>query len=197
MDRHLHALVKIDVAADLVRIDVRGSLTQDSRPALVSVIRRIRGMGINANIRVDLSHAALVESPALASLRNDLNAIDGGSSDRSVLAGSAVSIDLMPRPDRPADDGGQAWRTLEIPGNVVASVEPLESGLLAQFSDDELLAASDSVFGKLDDPAAVAGTDLLAQYDAIGLELSRRECAEAFRKEAADETPGRSAEPAV
>ena len=193
MDRKLHALVKIDVAADLVRIDVRGSLTQDSRPALVSVIRRIRGMGINANIRVDLSHAALVESPALASLRNDLNAIDGGS----IPASSAVSIDLMPRLDHPADVGGQAWRTLEIPGNVAASVEPMESGLLAQLSDDELLAASDSVFGKLDDPAGVAGTDLLAQYDAIGRELSRRECAEAFRKEAADETPGRSAEPAV
>jgi hypothetical protein len=86
MDRKLHALVKLDVTADMVRIDVRGSLNQDSRPALVHVIRRIRRMGITGHIRVDLSQAAFVESPALVGLRNDLNAIEGGASDGGQLA---------------------------------------------------------------------------------------------------------------
>ena len=99
MDRKLHALVKLDVAADVVRIDVRGSLNQESRPALVHVIRRIRRMGVTAHIRVDLSQAAFVESPALVGLRNDLNAIDGGSSDGDTSTASGVSLEFMPRPD--------------------------------------------------------------------------------------------------
>jgi hypothetical protein len=76
MDRALNALVNLDVPADTVRIDVRGSLNHESRPDLVHIIRRVRRMGIRSHIRVDLSQAALVESAALAGLRSDLNAMD-------------------------------------------------------------------------------------------------------------------------
>lgn len=171
MDRKLHALVKLDVTSDVVRIDVRGSLNQESRPALMLVIRRIRRMGITTHIRVDLSRAAFVESTALVGLRNDLNAIDQGS------------------------EGGVS-KTLEIIGESAASIDPSGSGPLAQYSDDELLAASDCVFGMLDDPAAIAGTELLARYDAIGVEISRRESAEAGRKDTADSLAARPSEPA-
>lgn len=197
MDRKLHALVKLDVAADVVRIDVRGSLNQESRPALVHVIRRIRRMGVTAHIRVDLSQAAFVESPALVGLRNDLNAIDGGSSDGDTSTASGVSLEFMPRPDALALDSGQGLKTLEITGEFAASIDPSGCGPLAQYSDDELLAASDSVFGLLDDPAAIAGTELLAQYDAIGMELSRRESAEIGRKHPADAVPALPAEPVI
>ena len=77
MDHSLNAQVKLDVASDVIRIDVRGSLSQTSRPALIQLIQRIRRMGISSHIRVDLGHAEFVESAALAGLRNDLNAIDG------------------------------------------------------------------------------------------------------------------------
>ena len=191
MDRKLHALVKLDVTTDVVRIDVRGSLNHDSRPALVLVIRRIRRMGITAHIRVDLSRAAFVESVALVGLRNDLNAIDGGASDGGVSTGSGVSLDFMPRLDDLAADSGAGSRTLEITGEFAASIDPSGCGPLAQYSDDELLAASDSVFGMLDDPAAIARTELLARYDAIGLEISRRESAKAGLKDAAGGVPAR------
>ena len=79
MDQSLQAHVKLDVTSDVVRIDVRGSLTQASRPSLMQIIQRVRRMGITAHIRVDLGRAAFVESAALAGLRNDLNAIDGSS----------------------------------------------------------------------------------------------------------------------
>ena len=80
MDQTLQAHVKLDVVSDVVRISVRGSLTQASRPSLMQIIQRIRRMGIISHIRVDLGLAAFVESAALAGLRNDLNAIDGGAS---------------------------------------------------------------------------------------------------------------------
>ena len=191
MDRKLHALVKLDVTSDVVRIDVRGSLNQDSRPALVLIIRRIRRMGITAHIRVDFSQAAFVESAALVGLRNDLNAIDGGASEGGVSTGSGVSLDFLPRRDDLAADTGTGSKVVEITGEIAASIDPSGCGPLARYSDDELLAASDAVFGMLDDPAAVAGTDLLARYDAIGLEISRRESAEASRKDAADSVPAR------
>ncbi|MBT2537525.1 hypothetical protein [Arthrobacter sp. ISL-69] len=191
MDRKLRALVKLDVTSDVVRIDVRGSLNHDSRPALVMVIRRIRRMGITAHIRVDFSLAAFVESAALVGLRNDLNAIDGGASEGGVSTGSGVSLDFMPRRDDLASDSGAGSRTLEITGEFAASIDPSGCGPLAQYSDDELLAASDSVFGMLDDPAAIAGTELLARYDAIGLEISRRENAKAGRKDAVGVVPAR------
>ena len=78
MDQTLQAHVKLDVVSDVVRISVRGSLTQASRPSLMHIIQRVRRMGIISHIRVDLGLAAFVESSALAGLRNDLNAIDGG-----------------------------------------------------------------------------------------------------------------------
>ncbi|MEO5318500.1 hypothetical protein PV761_07935 [Arthrobacter sp. CC3] len=196
MDRKLHALVKLDVAADVVRIDVRGSLNQESRPALVHVIRRIRRMGVTAHIRVDLSQAAFVESPALVGLRNDLNAVDGGTSDGGPAAGSGVSLEFMPRLDSMGPDAGPGVKTVEITGEFAASIDPSGCGPLAQYSDDELLAASDSVFGLLDDPAAIAGTELLAQYDAIGVEISRRENAEAGRNAATEALRALPAEPA-
>ena len=64
------------------------------------------------------------------------------------------------------------------PGHVrgiPASVDPSGTRPLNRFSDDELLAASDSVFGLLDNPADMARSELLATYDEIGLEISRRE----------------------
>ena len=174
MDRKLQALVKLDVISDVVRIDVRGNLTQDSRPALVHVIRRIRRMGIKSHIRVDLFRAVHVESAALAGLRNDLNAIDGGT--------TGVSLELIQRElDSHYDDDNGA-QALEITGEFLASIDPSGSQPLAKYSDDELLAASDSVFGMLDDPAAVTGSELLAQYEAIGMEIERREIAPVLRE---------------
>ena len=76
MDQSLQAHVKLDIVSDVVRIDVRGSLTHASRPSLMQIIQRVRRMGITSHIRVDLGGAAFVESAALAGLRNDLNAID-------------------------------------------------------------------------------------------------------------------------
>ena len=197
MDRNLHALVKLDVAADVVRIEVRGSLNQESRPALVHVIRRIRRMGITAHIRVDLSQAAFVESPALVGLRNDLNAIDGGASNGDTSTVSGVSLEFMPQRESLSPEAGSALQTIEISGESAASIDPSGCGPLARYSDDELLAASDSIFGLLDDPAAIAGTELLAQYDAIGMEISRRESAEAGRKHSADGLSARPAEPVI
>ena len=66
MDQTLNAHVKLDIASDIVRIDVRGSLTQASRPSLLQTIQRVRQMGITSHIRVDLGRAAFVESSALA-----------------------------------------------------------------------------------------------------------------------------------
>ena len=60
-------------------------------------------------------------------------------------------------------------------GEFLASVDPSGTRRLTRFSDDELLAASDSVFGLLDDPTGMARSELLATYDEIGLEISRRE----------------------
>jgi hypothetical protein len=179
MDRKLQALVKLDVVSDVVWIDVRGSLTQDSRHALVHIIRRIRRMGIRSHIRADLSRALFVESAALSGLRNDLNAIDGGA--------AGVSLEMMPlgadrNGDSTRDSNGHvkessetAFQTVEISGELVASIDPTGFRTLAKYSDEELLAASDSIFGMLDDPEAVKGSELLAQYDAIGVEIARRE----------------------
>jgi hypothetical protein len=113
------------------------------------------------------------------------------------LQGDArAALNFMPRPDDLARDDALFSKTLEITGEFAASIDPLGSGPLAEYSDDELLAASDSVFGMLDDPAAIAGTELLARYDAIGMEISRRESAEASRKNTADSLAARPSEPA-
>ncbi|MGO4804348.1 hypothetical protein AB4089_04385 [Arthrobacter sp. 2MCAF15] len=181
MDQSLQAHVKLDVVSDVVRIIVRGSLTQASRPSLMHIIQRVRRMGINSHIRVDLGLAAVVESAALSGLRNDLNAVDGGSAGQEIAGMTApggVSLELTPR----GDDSG-ALPTLDMSGEFLASVDPSGTRQLTRYSDDELLAASDSVFGLLDDPTDMARSELLATYDEIGMEISRREV-------------GREAEPA-
>lgn len=173
MDQTLQAHVKLDVVSDVVRISVRGSLTQASRPSLMHVIQRVRRMGIISHIRVDLGLAAFVESSALAGLRNDLNAIDGGSAGSETAgmpAPGGVSLELTMHRDDSA-----ALPTLDMSGEFLASVDPSGTRRLTRFSDDELLAASDSVFGLLDDPADMARSELLATYDEIGIEISRRE----------------------
>ena len=173
MDQSLQAHVKLDVVSDVVRIDVRGSLTQASRPSLMNIIQRIRRMGIGSHIRVDLGRAGMVESSALSGLRNDLNAIDGGNAGSEIAgmpAPGGVSLELTPRGDDSA-----ALPTLDLSGEFLASVDSSGTRELARYSDDELLAASDSVFGRLDDPADMARSELLATYDEIGLEISRRE----------------------
>lgn len=172
MDQTLQAHVRIDVVADVVRISVRGSLTQASRPSLMHIIQRVRRMGIISHIRVDLGLAAFVESSALAGLRNDLNAIDGGSTGSETAgmpAPGGVSLELTPHRDDSA-----TLPALDMSGEFLASVDPSGTRRLTRFSDDELLAASDSVFGLLDDPADMARSELLATYDEIGIEISRR-----------------------
>ncbi|WP_285240186.1 hypothetical protein ACRB8A_02765 [Arthrobacter sp. G.S.26] len=188
MDRSLDALVNLDVPADLVRIEICGSLNQDSRADLVHMIRRVRRMGIRSHIRVDLSRAIIVESSALAGLRSDLNSLE--SNALTGTAGSGVALHLTPA----AEDwtGGQHRTPLTVVDDDVPTptdgpdfsgafrvpVERLE-GLygrnLAEYSNDELLAASDSLFALLDVPQAFSGSDLLGRYDDICAELQRRQ----------------------
>ncbi|HJW00223.1 MAG TPA: hypothetical protein VJ617_14125 [Arthrobacter sp.] len=184
MDRKLHALVTRDVLTDTVRIDIRGNLNEESRPTLMHMIRRVREMGILSHIHVDLSRAAFVESPALAGLRNDLNAIDGASLPG--VAGGGVSLILTPPADAAPLEESVSELSLAITdelmdgfadtaeGEAPAPVDPMFGRPLADYSDDELLAASDSLFALLDEPEAFAGSDLLARYNEIGQELSRR-----------------------
>lgn len=175
MDQTLNAHVTLDTASDVVRIDVRGSLTQASRPSLLQTIQRVRHMGISSHIRVDLGRAEFVESSALAGLRTDLNAADGGVAQPDGAAAlpdpTGVSLELNPHADEP----DAVLRSLDLDLDVTASVDSSESGVLTGFTDDELLAASDSVFGMMDNPAEMANSGLLASYDEIVLELSRRE----------------------
>lgn len=197
MDRALNAFVNLDVPADIVCIDVRGSLNQDSRPGLVQIIRRIRKTGIRSHIRVELSRAAMVESLALAGLRSDLNAID-----TSILPGTygaGVSLDLSPAgvewaaaPEQALTllDGFSAGAVLDngavgypaaAPGDAgilpldLTEFEVLCGRALQEYTDEELLLASDALFTLLDNPAAFPGLDLLARYDDIGHEMLRRQ----------------------
>jgi hypothetical protein len=197
MDRSLHALVKLDVVTDVVRIDVRGSLNEESRPSLVHIIRRVRRMGVRSHIRVDLTGAAFIESTALAGLRNDLNAIAGSSLPGTDDAG--VSLELTARAQRVSPAAGAGEQALAIGDELTAGfrAEPDEeaaAGLralsgrpLAEFSDDELLAASDTIFALLDAPETFAGSELLARYTDIGQEISRRRPAGAAYGPAAQE----------
>lgn len=172
MDQTLHAHVKLDTASDLVLTDVRGSLTRDSRPSLVEIIQRIRRMGITSRIRVDLGCAAFVESSALAGLRHDLNMAGGRetSTGGGLRLDNGVSLELTPRIEDPA----VVLEPLDLSAGFVASLDCSGTGPLARYSDEELFAASDSVFGLLDNPATTS-PELLATYDEIGLEISRRE----------------------
>lgn len=197
MDRKLHALVKRDVVTDLVRIDVRGSLTEESRPALVNMVRRVRSMGIPSHIRVDLSQAVFVESSALAGLRDDLNAVEGATPPGT--DGVGVSLVLTPSVDGTSPAMSINEQSLAITDEladgfadeaVVETQAPIDAlfGLpLAEHSDDELLAASDSIFTLLDTPESFAGSDLLARYNEIGQEMARREPAGAIHEPAARE----------
>ncbi|HEU4667978.1 MAG TPA: hypothetical protein VFS79_09970 [Arthrobacter sp.] len=191
MDRALNALVNLDVPGDIVRIDVRGSLDQGSRPELVHIIRRIRRMGIRSHIRVDLSGAVLVESSALAGLRSDLNAIDTGTLPG--IHGSGVSLDLSLGAAEWAADHDPKGRELALIEGLADGCEdvddlaegfpPVPAGCLEElcgrpleeYSDAELLAASDAIFALLDSPKAFAGSDLLGRYSDIGEELRRRQ----------------------
>ena len=143
----------------------------------MQLIQRVRRMGITSHIRVNLGLAVLVESAALAGLRNDLNAIDGAAAlveTAGALPSSAgVSLDLNPFRDAPSS----ALRPLDLSADFSASIDASGTRPLNVYSDDELLAASDSVFGLLDNPADMARTQLLATYTEIGLEISRREVA--------------------
>ena len=175
MDTSLNARAQLDIASDVLRIDVRGSLTQHSRPALMQLIQRVRRMGITSHIRVNLGHAAFVESSALAGLRNDLNAIDGAAAlvdAAGALPSSAgVSLELSPS----VRTAATALPSLDLSADFTASIDTSGTRPLNVFSDAELLAASDSVFGLLDNPADMARSQLLATYDEIGLEISRRQ----------------------
>ncbi|MCB5280887.1 hypothetical protein QK292_04800 [Arthrobacter sp. AL08] len=188
MDTSLNAQAALDIAADIFRIDVRGSLSQDSRPELMQLIQRIRRMGITSHIRVCLGRAQFVESAALAGLRNDLNVIDGAAAlvdAAGALPGSAgVSLELNPHPDSAV----AALTSIDVSADLTSAVHATGPRPLNGFSNDELFAASDSVFGLLDNPANMARSQLLATYDEIGLEISRREiCLEPGRPDAARE----------
>jgi hypothetical protein len=184
MDRKLHALATRDVLTDTVRIDIRGSLNEESRPALVNMVRRVRAMGIPSHIHVDLSRAAFLESAALAGLRSDLNAIDGAALPG--MAGGGVSLVLTPLADTAPPEAGVNELSLAITDELTdgfaasadrdaqAPVDAMFGRPLSEYSDDELLAASDSIFALLDEPEAFAGSDLLARYNEIGQEISRR-----------------------
>lgn len=184
MDRKLHALATRDVLTDTVRIDIRGSLNEESRPALMHMIRRVRDMGIPSHIHVDLSRAAFVESSALAGLRTDLNAVDEVALPG--MAGHGVSLILTTPADAAPPQGSVNELSLAITDELTdgfnESIEaeapdPMDAMFgrpWADYSDDELLLASDSIFALLDNPEAFAGSDLLARYNEIGQELSRR-----------------------
>ncbi|TLM75067.1 hypothetical protein [Pseudarthrobacter sp. NamB4] len=189
MDRALNALVNLDVPADVVRIEVRGSLNGCSRPELIHTIRRIRRMGIRSHISVDLSWAELVESSALAGLRSDLNAID--SNTLPGIYGSGVSLDLSPGADWAVTGSNEQPLALldgftdfpedgQYPAEGLpllpdARFEELFGRPLEEYSDGELLTASDSIFALLDNPKAFPGSDLLGRYTDIGQELLRRQ----------------------
>lgn len=189
MDHALDALVTLDVPADIVRIEVRGTLHRDSRAELVHIIRRVRRMGIRCRICVDLSQAALIESSALAGLRADLNTI--AASSLLGVPSAGVGLQLAPlAPDRGRADASGRQPLLmdddvrelfpggefagEFPQLPVMWIEELYGRPLTTYTDEELLQSSDSLFALLDSPEAPDGADLLGRYNDIGLELLRR-----------------------
>lgn len=177
MDNQLNPLIKIDDDAGTARIDVRGSLTQASRPELMHEIQRVRRMGISSHITVDLSHAAFVESSALAGLRIDLNALDAGTRQVSPAAAPGVLLEVLSTREHAVAESRPDFTALTNPSELSEALEAAGIRPLSDYSSDELLAASDSVFGLLDDPAGHSGQELLARYDAIGEEIARRELA--------------------
>ena len=185
MDNHLDSHVNVDRSAKTVRIDIRGSLARASRPDLLQEIQRIRGLGITYPITVDLSRAAFVESSALAGLRLDLNAQDACLRGLPPAAAPSVSLVVMAGSGQDMAEGRTDLAVL--PYSSQPAIAPVSTVFrpLSSYSSPELLAASDAVFGLLDDPAGHCGNELLAQYEAICEELSRRELFEAAGKHAA------------
>ncbi|WP_353711135.1 hypothetical protein [Arthrobacter sp. K5] len=177
MDNQLNSLIKINDANGTARIDVRGSLTQASRPELILEIRRVRRMGISSPITVDLSQAAFVESSALAGLRFDLNTLDAGAWQVSSRPAPGVLLEVFSSRDTVAEARADFTALTDPAGLTEAQVD---AGFrpLSTYSSHELLAASDSVFALLDDPAGRSGHELLARYEAIGEEIARRESTE-------------------
>ncbi|MDQ0661721.1 hypothetical protein QFZ35_000219 [Arthrobacter ulcerisalmonis] len=190
MDRALDAQINLDVPADIVRIDVRGSLNSDSRPQLIHIIRRVRRMGIGCHIRVNLAQAALVESSALAGLRRDLNALDTNA--LTGAQGAGVSLQFSPSAYHAAPGDASHEQPLvldpdirelfpggdhagEYPQLPVMWIEELHGRPLAEYSSEELLEASDALFALLDNPQAPDGAELLGRYNDIGLEVLRRQ----------------------
>jgi hypothetical protein len=181
----LNATTSRDDLTNTVRIDVRGSLDKASRPALVLMIQRLRSVGIQSHISVDLSHAARVESTALAGLRNDLNTMDGAP---GTLVGGVSLMLTGVDAEQPTGNTNvpprEITNVLEVefaaavetgrPGVSGPSLMPLAVRPLEEYSDEELFAASDEVFSLLDDPEALGGPDLLGRYNDIGQEILRR-----------------------
>jgi hypothetical protein len=185
MDNHLDSHVNVDRAAKSVRIDIRGSLARASRPELLQEIQRIRRLGITYPITVDLSHATFVESSALAGLRLDLNAQDFCL--QGLPSATAPGVSLVVMAGSGQDMAESRTDLAVVPYSSQPAIAPLPTAFrpLSSYSSSELLAASDAVFGLLDDPAGHCGNELLAQYEAICEELSRRELFEAAGKQAA------------
>lgn len=175
MDNSLNAQVKLDIASDVVRMDVRGSLTQLSRPTLMQLVSRVRRLGITSHIRVNLGLATFVESAALAGLRSDLNVIDGAAGLVDMAGALPSSFGVSLELDPFVENIAAALPSLDLSTEFTASIDTSGTRPLNVYSDDELLAASDSVFGLLDNPADMARSQLLATYDEIGLEISRRQ----------------------
>lgn len=184
MDHPLNARISIDAPADVVRVDVLGSLDRQSRSELIHIIARVRRMGIRSHIRVELSRAELVASAALAGLRIDLNAMDALTLPG--IYGAGVSIEFSPGADLPAageplmlDGGGEPASAAHVPpGLLPGPVEYVDAHCgrpLTEYADDELLAASDALFALLDNPGALAGADLLGRYNDVGQEMLRRQ----------------------
>lgn len=198
MDRRLHARLTRDALTDTVRIDVRGSLNEESRPSLVHLVKQVRSIGIPSHILVDLSRAALVESGALAGLRTLLNGVDEALAPE--IAGAGISLVFSGTPDAASPAAGTGVEPLVIADEPAIDLDagfalgsagfaqvsagapegtqpPLDAVFgrpLSGYSDQELFAASDSVFSLLDTSEAFGGADLLACFNDIGEEISRR-----------------------
>ena len=138
MDRKLHALVKLDVTSDVVRIDVRGSLNHDSRPALVMVIRRIRRMGPEAAVTLEQVPATGGEPPAAtdptvpAPVVTDPAAPAPAATDPAAPAPAATDP-AAPAPGTPPVD--QAATTITV---IVENVENADGTVNVAVCDKEL-----------------------------------------------------------
>jgi hypothetical protein len=192
----LNATTSRDALTGTVRIDILGSLNQASRPALIHMIQTLRSTGIQSHISVDISHAARVESTALAGLRRDLNAMEGASRTpggvvtlmlTGVGAEQPAGSTVVPLRDITEGIEAEAAAPFETgAGDAGPSTVPLAFRALEDYSDDELYAASDEVFSLLDHPAAVGGPDLLGRYNDIGEEIQRRASANMLLNPAAE-----------